>query len=186
METASDSVAGVDPTGGGSAAASALYAAHSQAVYYLALRLLGDPARAEDAAHDVFLKAFESLARFRGGASVKTWLYRITLNHCINLRKSWEMRNIQGAEDPGVFEGREGGESTPFRLLEAKELGVAIQRTLDQLPEDYRVLLLLVADEDLSYEEIGQLTVQSPDAVRGKLHRARKAFKSVYSTLHRA
>jgi len=50
--------------------------------------------------------------------------------------------------------------------------------TLDRLPEEYRLLLLLVADHELSYEEIGELTGQSGDAVRGKLHRARKVFAS--------
>jgi len=49
-------------------------------------------------------------------------------------------------------------------------------RTLEKLPEEYRLLLLLVADQELSYDQVGDLTGQSADAVRGKLHRARKAF----------
>ena len=65
---------------------------------------------------------------------------------------------------------------SPLRVLETKELGQRIQRALDALPEEYRLLLLLVADEQLSYEEVGALTEQTSDAVRGKLHRARKAF----------
>jgi RNA polymerase sigma-70 factor (ECF subfamily) len=65
---------------------------------------------------------------------------------------------------------------SPLRVLETKELGQRIQKTLDSLSEEYRVLLLLVADEELSYEAIAVLTDQSADAVRGKLHRARKAF----------
>jgi RNA polymerase sigma-70 factor (ECF subfamily) len=67
-------------------------------------------------------------------------------------------------------------EGDPLRVLEIKELGQRIQKTLDGLPEEYRLLLLLVADQQLSYEEIGELTEQTADAVRGKLHRARKAF----------
>lgn len=51
---------------------------------------------------------------------------------------------------------------------------------MDALPDEYRLLLLLVADEELSYEQIGMLTEQSPDAVRGKLHRARKLFAAVF------
>jgi RNA polymerase sigma-70 factor (ECF subfamily) len=61
-------------------------------------------------------------------------------------------------------------------VLETKELGQRIQKTLDALPDEYRLLLLLVADEEMSYEEIATLVGQSPDAVRGKLHRARKTF----------
>jgi RNA polymerase sigma-70 factor (ECF subfamily) len=67
---------------------------------------------------------------------------------------------------------------SPLRVLEVKELGQRIQKTLATLPEEYRLLLLLVADERLSYEEMAALTEQSADAVRGKLHRARKAFIS--------
>ena len=67
-----------------------------------------------------------------------------------------------------------------LRVLETKELGERIQSTLDRLPEEYRLLLLLVADEKMSYGEIGELTGQSADAVRGKLHRARKAFAGIF------
>ena len=65
-------------------------------------------------------------------------------------------------------------------MLETKELGERIQKALDGLPPEYRLLLLLVADEQLSYEQVGALTEQSADAVRGKLHRARKAFAVLF------
>ena len=67
-----------------------------------------------------------------------------------------------------------------LRVLETKELGQRIQQTLDALSDEYRLLLLLVADEELSYEEIAALVGQSADAVRGKLHRARKAFAVLF------
>jgi DNA-directed RNA polymerase specialized sigma24 family protein len=67
-----------------------------------------------------------------------------------------------------------------LRVLETKELGERIQKTLDGLPHEYRLLLLLVADKELSYEQVGALTEQSADAVRGKLHRARKAFAALF------
>jgi len=69
---------------------------------------------------------------------------------------------------------------SPLRVLETKELGQRIQQTLDRLSEEYRLLLLLVADEELSYEQIGVLVGQSTDAVRGKLHRARKTFAALF------
>jgi RNA polymerase sigma-70 factor (ECF subfamily) len=67
-----------------------------------------------------------------------------------------------------------------LRVLETKELGQRIQKTLDAIPDEYRLLLLLVADEELSYEQIATLTEQSIDSVRGKLHRARKAFAALF------
>jgi len=82
--------------------------------------------------------------------------------------------------DDAVWNTASGQEDCPFRVLETQELGERIQRTLDQLPEEYRLILLLVADERLSYEEVAELTEQSVDAVRGKLHRARKAFAGAF------
>ena len=154
----------------------ALYTEHSRAIYYLALRFLSDPQKAEDATHDVFLKAFRKMNQFRGEASWRTWLYRIAINHCHNLRQAWHERHIMTTADDALWDTAPASTDSPFRVLETKELGQRIQKALDALPEEYRLLLLLVADEQLSYEQVGTLTEQTPDAVRGKLHRARKAF----------
>ena len=157
-----------------------LYAAHSRAIYYLTLRFLGDPQKAEDATHDVFLKAFRKMDQFRGEASWRTWLYRIAINHCRNLQQAWHSRHLFSNADEAVWENTPATTDSPLRVLETKELGERIQAALDGLSEEYRLLLLLVADEELSYEQVGTLTGQSPDAVRGKLHRARKAFAVLF------
>ncbi len=157
-----------------------LYTEHSRAIYYLALRLLSDPQKAEDATHDVFLKAFRKMEQFRGESSWRTWLYRIAINHCRNLQQSWQERHLFSNADDAVWETASAGTDSPLRVLETKELGQRIQQTLDALPGEYRLLLLLVADEQLSYEQVGALTNQSADAVRGKLHRARKAFAAEF------
>lgn len=158
-----------------------LYATHSRAVYYLALRYLGDPEKAEDATHDVFLKAYRKWDEFRGDSSHRTWLYRITVNHCLNLRQSWASRNLISNADDAVWETAPARTDSPLRVLETKELGQRIQGALEELPKEYRLLLLLVADEQLSYDEVAALTDQTADAVRGKLHRARKAFAVVFA-----
>jgi len=179
---APDSVAAPQPSRASllAAASSAefaeLYAEHSSGVYYLALRYLGDPQKAEDATHDVFLKVYRKLGEFRGDSSFRTWLYRITINHCHNLQQSWNARHVVTTADETIWETTPTPADSPLRVLETKELGQRIQTALDGLSAEYRLLLLLVADEELSYEEVAQLTGQSPDAVRGKLHRARKAF----------
>ena len=157
-----------------------LYDQHSRAIFYLALRFLGDAQKAEDATHDVFLKAIRRLDQFRGEASTRTWLYRIAINHCRNLVQTWHERHIFPSSDSAVWETTPVDQS-PFRILETKELGSRIQAALDEIPSEYRLLLLLVSDEELSYEQIGVLTEQSTDAVRGKLHRARKAFALAFA-----
>lgn len=159
----------------------AVYEEHAQTIYYLALRLLGDAAQAEDATHDVFLKAYKKLDQFRGDSGMRTWLYRITINHCQNLSQTWHRRHIFSNADEAVWETAGAGEESPLRVLEIKELGQRIQKTLELLPEEYRLLLLLVADQQLSYQEMGALTSQTADAVRGKLHRARRAFAAAFA-----
>jgi RNA polymerase sigma-70 factor, ECF subfamily len=157
-----------------------LYQAHSREIYYLTLRLLGDPHKAEDATHDVFLKAYKKHDGFRGDSSWRTWLYRIAINHCSNLRQSWHSRNMVTNVEESTWENTAARSDSPLRVMETKELGQRIQKALDNLSEEYRLLLLLVADEELSYEEIASLTDQSADAVRGKLHRARKTFTILF------
>ena len=169
-----------------------LYTEHSQAIFYLALRMLGSSAAAEDATHDVFLKAYRKMDQFRGAAKPRTWLYRITINHCINTKNSWKSRHIVHAGFPETYESMpdklprsEYPSQRPDNALQHKELGERIQRTLDLLSEEYRLLLLLIADEKLSYEEIAELTQQSTDSVRGKLYRARKAFSSQFEKIEK-
>ncbi len=157
-----------------------LYSEHSRAIYYLCLRFLGDPDKAEDATHDVFLKAFRKLDQFRGESTWRTWLYRIAINHCRNLQQSWHERHMVSNVDDAVWETTAVRADSPLRVLETKELGQRIQQALDGLSREYRLLLLLVADQELSYDEIAALTEQTPDAVRGKLHRARKAFTTLF------
>jgi RNA polymerase sigma-70 factor (ECF subfamily) len=157
-----------------------LYTEHSRAIYYLALRFLGDPQKAEDATHDVFLKAYRKMDQFRGEASMRTWLYRIAINHCRNLQQAWHGRHVFSNADEAVWENTAARTDSPLRVLEIKELGERIRKTLEELPDEYRLLLLLVADEQLSYDQIAELTGQSSDAVRGKLHRARKAFTVLF------
>src|ERR687884_772111 len=82
----------------------ALYEEHSKAIYYLALRFLGEPTQAEDVTHDVFLKAYRKLNQFKGDSSIRTWLYRITINHCNSLLASWHHRHMQSTGDDTIWE----------------------------------------------------------------------------------
>jgi RNA polymerase sigma-70 factor (ECF subfamily) len=175
-DAGSDPLPGGPPTGLEDSEFAAVYNEHSRAIFYLTLRLLGDPQKAEDATHDVFLKAFRKMDQFRRESSWRTWLYRIAINHCRNLQAAWHDRHIFTNTDDALWETATARTDSPLRVLETKELGQRIQMALDRLPAEYRLLLLLVADEQLSYEQVGALTDQTPDAVRGKLHRARKAF----------
>ena len=154
----------------------ALVERHRRELQVHCYRLLGSFDDSEDLVQETFLRAWRNRASFAGRATSRTWLYRITINHCKNLLQTWHQRHLVNNNEDSLWENAVAGTESPLRVLEIKELGQRIQKTLDLLPEEYRLLLLLVADQQLSYDEIATLTEQSADAVRGKLHRARKAF----------
>ena len=157
-----------------------LYTEHSRAIYYLCLRLLSDPEKAEDATHDVFLKAFRKVNQFRGESSWRTWLYRIAINHCRNLQAAWHERHMLSNADEAIWENTAATDRFAPAGAGDQGTGRAHSEGARWAAPEYRLLLLLVADEQLSYEQVGALTEQSADAVRGKLHRARKAFTVLF------
>src|SRR5499427_1328994 len=115
------SVSDVPPSGLAPSEFADLYNQHGRAIYYLALRLLSDPQKAEDATHDVFLKAFRKMDQFRGESTWRTWLYRIAINHCRNLQQSWHDRHMFTNADEAVWENAVSQGDSPLRVLETKE-----------------------------------------------------------------
>ena len=146
-------------------------------MYYLALRFLADPQKAEDVTHDVFPKVYR-LGEFRGDSSIRTGCIA---SRSIIARTSGKA----GTTEHGHHGGRRHLNTTaaltvPRCGVETKELGERIEKTLAGLRKNIASSLLLVADEELSYDEVAALTEQTSDAVRGKLHRARKAFAALF------
>lgn len=139
---------------------------HRTAAYRTALRLTGDPHAAEDIAQDALIAAWKSLRLFREDSSFATWLYRIVVNQARN--------SVRGRRDVPVAEVPEqrvmpGAEAEATQRAGERRIVEAIVA----LPFEQRAALVLRLFEDLTYEEIGQVLGASPDAVRGRLHRAR-------------
>src|SRR5205809_6842248 len=82
----------------------AIYEEHSRPNYYFALRMLANPDQPEDATHDIFLKAYRNLRQFRGQSAIRTWLYRIAINHRQNLLRSWHHRTMVNNIDDAFWE----------------------------------------------------------------------------------
>ena len=155
-------------------------------VLNLAFRLMGDREEAHDLAQEVFIHAFQAYDRFRGEAEVFTWLYRITVNLAKNRYKQlqrerehrWEILEEMDEEEEETepFEW-EDTKLSPETLLEQKELAEAIQKAIDELPEDQRVTLVLRDIEGLSYQEIARIQGCSVEAVKSRLFRARSTLR---------
>lgn len=156
----------------------ALVRRYEAKVRRLCVSMLSDPADADDAAQEIFLKAYRSLDRFRGASSFSTWLYRIAANHC---RDCLRARAREAAESWEALLEEQGDRIE--RLLsappEADTSGEddLVRRVLAQLAPDYRLILVLREVEGLSYEELAETLQCSLDAVRGRLSRAREDFE---------
>jgi RNA polymerase sigma-70 factor (ECF subfamily) len=159
----------------------ALYTKYGAKVHGLARRFLGDDQHAEDVTQEVFLRVFRKLADFRGEARFSTWLFRITVNSCKNKRRSLDR---DGRFDSDRFwQDRREEEDPPEDVLSDRTLGSQIDEALQLLGEEQRTVLLLKARGELSYREIGDMFGQSESQIRGKLYRARKAFRAALEEL---
>ena len=142
--------------------------------YNLARRMLGDPAAAEDATQDAFISAYQNIRRFRG-EHLRPWLLKIVANASRDVLRSPERRRtvsleeIAAAGDPPWPSKEESPEAYTLR----QELGQEIQRGLQALPRDQRLVVILVDVQGLSYEEAALVTRASLGTVKSRLSRAR-------------
>jgi RNA polymerase sigma-70 factor (ECF subfamily) len=154
-------------------------------VFSLVYRMIGNRAEAEDIAQEVFVTVFKTVDGFRGEAKFSTWLLRIAANHCKNRIKYLARRPTDGE---GLDEGGEvvaaphaltlqGQIDGPDVLMEAAELDRLMQQAIAQLDEDHRLLIVLRDVEELSYQEIGEITSLPEGTIKSRLHRARMAIK---------
>ncbi|MBI2347253.1 MAG: sigma-70 family RNA polymerase sigma factor [Deltaproteobacteria bacterium] len=139
----------------------------------IAARMLGDRGEAEELAQDVFVKVYRALGDFQGAALFSTWLFRVTVNSCLNHRRKRraEVRILDGAGDAALAVADPS--SNPHQLLEQKELRIALEKSIQSLPEEQRIVLILRDVEGLSYEEIADSLELELGTVRSRLHRAR-------------
>jgi RNA polymerase sigma-70 factor (ECF subfamily) len=173
----------IDAVLGGNAEAFAeLVRAHQARVRLTCLVFLGNKDEADDAAQDVFIKAFKGLDRFEGEATFETWVLRIADNHCRDLLRSRKTRRTESidallAEKGETFEAlltrsATTGDTPAWSTQDLELLG----RLFSALPQEDREILALREVEMLSYEEIALKLHCSLDAVKGRLKRARQTL----------
>ena len=144
----------------------ALLAEHQDRIFRLCASMLGDRRDAEDAAQEVFLKAYRSLDKFKGESAAGTWLHRIAANHCLDLLRKRARRPAEPLTDE--LAGRLFSRPPDLEALDLAD------RALSELPPDYRLVLTLRELQGFSYEEIAEMTDSSLDSVKARLRRARE------------
>ncbi len=153
------------------------------AVYNLVYGILADPADAADVTQEVFLCAFRGMRGFRGGSSLKTWLYRISVREALNHRR-WCWRHHRNQVSIEADAEREkpalelkDGEATPFEQMAASERQAALRRALGSVPEVFRSAVILRDLEGLSYEEVAEVLGVSVGTVKSRILRGRRALR---------
>ena len=145
-------------------------------IYNLCRRMLGNAHDAEDAAQDVFLKAYQALPRFEPGASLYTWLYRIAINTCIDYKRKPFLESLFKRSDEGeeIMIDVPSVAPSPERLAESKQMGQDLQKSLGKLSQKLRTAIILKEIEGLSYEEIAEVLDISLGTVKSRIARARE------------
>jgi RNA polymerase sigma-70 factor (ECF subfamily) len=145
-------------------------------VYNLCRYMLKNPEDAQDAAQDVFLKAYRALKELRSDSTLYTWIYRIAVTTCLDYRRKSRRETFRS--EP-LTEDLPSDEPLPDQLYESAEMPRSIQLALQKLPEKLRAAIVLREIEELSYEEIAEVLHTSPGTVKSRISRAREQLRSL-------
>ncbi|GGV41210.1 DNA-directed RNA polymerase sigma-70 factor [Streptomyces longisporoflavus] len=149
----------------------ALVHRHAPIALRLATRLLGSRPEAEDAVQESFVSAWRKLPEFRGDAQFGTWIYRIVTNRCLNvLRSRRPVVTLDALPEPQAPDH----EVSPARAAEAHAAVRDLARAMEGLSPEQRVCWVLRELDGASYESIAESVGISPEAVRGRVFRARR------------
>ena len=139
-----------------------IVARHQRQVYQLCYRFVGNHEDAADLAQDVFVRAFKGLARFKGDASLSTWLYRVGVNACLN-RVAVKRPATESIEAAAPMDSRA---ETPLQAVLRSERAEQVRRAIERLPPKQRAALVLRVYQDLSHEEIARVLGSTVGAVK--------------------
>lgn len=159
---------------GSNRAATALMRDYKRFVFATALRYLSSYDDAEDITQEVFIKVFENLHRFNQNSSLKTWLYRITVNTCINFRRKKSFFSVFQRASSAETDDLAGNSATPVAIIEGGELEAKFLSALNELPEKQRETFALRYFDDLTYEEISKLLGTSVGGLKANYFQATK------------
>jgi len=163
-----------------------LIAKHQQKVYNIAYRMMGNEEDAKDAAQEALIKIYKNIGRFRGDSGFTTWVYRIAVNACKDeLRK--KKHNVISLDketetEEGSFKHEFADQNLkPDELLEQAELNEIIQSSIQVLPEQNRVAIILRDIQGFSYEDISKVLDCPVGTVKSRINRGRKLLKDILS-----
>lgn len=152
---------------------------YEKKVYNVALRMVNNQEDAEDITQEAFIKAYNSLANFRGDSKFSVWLTRIVSNMCLDLIRSRGRRptislSVEDEDGENVELEISDIRQSPETIMEQQLTKDSVRRGLKQLPDEYREILLLREIQGLSYEEISAALDLEVGTVKSRIYRGRK------------
>ena len=166
------------------AAIRAIIQQHNRRLYRVARSIVRDGADAEDVLQEAYLHAFSALAEFRGEAALSTWLTRIVVNEALQrLRRPREaVAPIEEGRTPSAqvipFPTSAQQSDDPERVMAQREICQLVEHAIDELPQEFRTVLVARVIEGMSVEETANALDLRPETVKTRLHRARRLLKA--------
>lgn len=167
------------------AAIRAIIQTHNRRLYRVARSIVRDDSEAEDVLQEAYFRAFSAISDFRAEASLTTWLTRIVLNEALQRARKRVDQPASHFELPperiaDIIPFPLSGQTIvdPERATSQREICRILERAIDELPDDFRTVLIARAIEGLSIDETAELYGIKPETVKTRLHRARNLLKS--------
>ena len=146
-------------------------------VFSLAFGMLHSREDAKDALQDIFFKFFKSIGSFKGKSKLSTWLYRISINTCLDRLKKITRERTEPLVDSSHEISSRQAEENPRDAVIKKELAESVKRAVEKLPLDQKTVFLLREVDGLSYKEIADILHCRIGTVMSRLHYARRALR---------
>jgi RNA polymerase sigma-70 factor, ECF subfamily len=162
---------------------------HNRRLFRIARAIVKNDAEAEDVVQETYVRAFTSLGSFRGESALLTWLTRIALNEALGrLRRSRPALPLDELSSAGDMDGARLIMFPTAQLPKSPEAELArsqvrdlLEHAVDELPESFRIVLILRDIEEMSIEETAALLMIKPETVKTRLYRARKLMRTALS-----
>ena len=169
-------------SGGDAEAFNSLMGMHERRMYAVALRMCGNPEDAQDCLQEAMLRIYRAISGFKAQSSFSTWIYRITMNTCLDelrKRKSRPSTSLDGLVEEG-WSPTDSGDS-PERHAVRREMRGKLRALIQELPEDMRAAVVLRDIQGYAYDEIADILGANVGTIKSRISRGREKLREKIS-----
>nr|WP_260399775.1 sigma-70 family RNA polymerase sigma factor [Peribacillus simplex] len=149
---------------------------YGQDILQLVYSYVKDAVVAEDLTQEIFIKCYKALPTYNQQSNIRTWLWRIAINHCKDYRKSWYFRKVSTAEEEQEWTSTDDVEEAVVQQDEDRQLAVAVM----ELPIQYRELIYLHYFQEMKLKQISEITGVKLGTVKTRMRQAKRRLKTYW------